>query len=110
MLSKLHFWLGASYGGYSEVKGHVQRPGYVKKIRAEMETVLRLNGRYEEGRAYQALGELDRQLPRMMGGNVKRAIERLEEGMKIAPRNLEMKYVLAKPIKTRAQRGRRVAS
>jgi tetratricopeptide (TPR) repeat protein len=90
-----HFWLGASYGGYSEVKGMFSALATVKKIRAEMETVIRLNGRYEDGRAYQALGELDRQLPRLMGGNVKRAIERLEEGMKIAPHNLEMKYVLA---------------
>lgn len=91
-----HFWLGANYGGYSEVKGMFSALATVKKIRAEMETVLRLNGGYEDGRAYLALGELDRQLPRLMGGNLKRAITRLEEGLKIAPRNLEMKYVLAK--------------
>jgi tetratricopeptide (TPR) repeat protein len=90
-----HFWLGANYGGYSEVKGMFSALATVKKIRAEMETVVRLNGGYEEGRAYLALGELDRQLPRLMGGNVKRAIERLEEGLKLAPRNLEMKYTLA---------------
>jgi tetratricopeptide (TPR) repeat protein len=90
-----HFWLGANYGGYSEVKGMFSALATVKKIRAEMETVLRLNGSYEDGRAYLALGELDRQLPRLMGGNLKRAIARLEEGLKLAPRNLEMKYVLA---------------
>lgn len=90
-----HFWLGANYGGYSEVKGMFSALATVKKIRAEMETVLRLNAGYADGRAYLALGELDRQLPRLMGGNLKRAITRLEEGLKIAPHNLELKYVLA---------------
>ncbi|MBI1762109.1 MAG: tetratricopeptide repeat protein [Acidobacteria bacterium] len=90
-----HFWLGASYGGYSEVKGAFSALATVKKIRAEMETVLRLNAGYEDARAYLALGELDRQLPRLLGGNVERAITRLEAGLKIAPRNLEMKYALA---------------
>lgn len=91
-----HFWLGANYGGYSEVKGALSALQTIKKIRAEMEAVLRLNAGYAEGNAYLALGELDRQLPRLLGGNVKRAIMRLEEGVKIAPRNLEIKLALAK--------------
>jgi tetratricopeptide (TPR) repeat protein len=90
-----HFWLGANYGGYSEVKGMFSALRTVKKIRAEMETVLRLNDRYEEGRAYLALGELDRQLPRLLGGNPQRALARLEQGLKVAPQNLELKYALA---------------
>jgi FimV-like protein len=67
----------------------------VKKIRAEMETVLQLNDRYQDGGAYLALGEMDRQLPRLMGGNLSRSIQRLEQGLKIAPHNLEMKLALA---------------
>lgn len=90
-----HFWLGANYGGFSEVKGAFSALATVKKIRAEMETVLRLNAGYEDGRAYLALGELDRQLPRILGGNLKRAITRLETGIKSAPHNLEMKWALA---------------
>jgi tetratricopeptide (TPR) repeat protein len=90
-----HFWLGANYGGYSEVKGAFSALATVKKIRAEMETVLRLNAAYADGSAYLALGELDRQLPRLLGGNVGRAITKLETGVKVAPHNLEMKYALA---------------
>ena len=90
-----HFWLGSNYGGYSEIKGMFAALQTVKKIRTEMETVLRLNDRYEEGRAYLALGELDRQLPRLLGGNLKRAVTRLEQGLKVAPQNLELKYTLA---------------
>jgi Tfp pilus assembly protein PilF len=86
-----HFWLGANYGGYSAFKALLT----VKKIRAEMETVLRLNAAYEEGRAYLALGELDRQLPRLLGGNINRAISYLEQGLKLTPQNMEMKLALA---------------
>lgn len=90
-----HFWLAANYGGYSQQKGAFKALATVKKIRAEMETVLRLNDRYHGGSAYLALGELDRQLPRLLGGNLKRATERLEQGVRIAPNNLEMKLALA---------------
>jgi tetratricopeptide (TPR) repeat protein len=86
-----HFWLGANYGGYGEEKGAFKALALVKKIRVEMETVLRLNDRYQGGGAYLALGEMDRQLPRLLGGNLSRAIQRLEQGLKVAPDNLEMK-------------------
>ena len=90
-----HFWLAANYGGYSEQKGAMKALQTVKKIRAEMETVLRLNDRYQDGGAYLALGEMDRQLPRIVGGSLSRAITRLEQGVKVAPNNLEMKLALA---------------
>lgn len=89
-----HFWLAANYGGFSEQKGALKALQMVKKIRAEMETVLRLNDRYQDGGAYLALGEMDRQLPRIVGGNLGRAINRLEQGLRIAPGNLEMKLAL----------------
>jgi len=89
-----HFWLGVNYGGYSEEKGVFKALTTVKKIRAEMETVLRLNDRYQDGGAYLALGEMDRQLPRIIGGNLTRAIQRLEQGVSIAPNNLEIKLAL----------------
>jgi tetratricopeptide (TPR) repeat protein len=89
-----HFWLAANYGGYSEEKGMFKALTMIKKIRAEMETVLRLDDRYHNGGAYLALGEMDRQLPRIIGGNLKRAISRLEQGLNIAPDNLEIKLAL----------------
>ncbi|MBL8168586.1 MAG: tetratricopeptide repeat protein [Acidobacteria bacterium] len=85
-----HFWLAANYGGISEEKGAFKALALVKKIRAEMETVLKLYDRFQDGGAYLALGEMDRQLPRLLGGNLKRAIERLEQGQRIAPHNLEL--------------------
>jgi tetratricopeptide (TPR) repeat protein len=90
-----HFWLAVNYGGYSEQKGVFKALATVKKIRAGMETVLRLNDGYQDGGAYLALGEMDRQLPRIIGGNLGRAISRLEQGLRVAPHNLEMKLALA---------------
>jgi tetratricopeptide (TPR) repeat protein len=90
-----HFWLAVNYGGYADQKGVFKSLQMVKKIRAEMENVLRLNDRYYDGNAYLALGEMDRQLPRIIGGNLGRAISRLEQGLRVAPDNLEMKLSLA---------------
>src|SRR5262245_50386377 len=89
-----HFWLGVNYGGYADQKGVFKALTTVKKIRAEMETVLRLNDHYQDGGAYLALGEMDRQLPRLFGGNMNRSIKRLEQGLSVAPHNLEIKLAL----------------
>ncbi len=91
-----HFWLGANYGGVGEQKGMLKALTLIGKIRAEMETVIRLNPGYEDARAYLALGELDRQLPRLMGGSTTRAISYCEQGLKLAPQNLELKLSLAR--------------
>src|SRR2546428_2343593 len=90
-----HFWLGANYGGLSEVQGMIQAFQMIKHVRAEMETALRLQASYEDGGAYLALGELDRQLPRLFGGSVKRAIPYLEQGLRVAPQNIAMRLALA---------------
>jgi tetratricopeptide (TPR) repeat protein len=94
-----HFWLAVNYGGAAELKGMFKALSLVKKIRAEMETVLRINDRYQDASAYHALGEIDRQLPRLFGGNLQRSIQRLEQGSQIAPDNLQIKYVLAQAYK-----------
>ncbi len=90
-----HFWLGASRGGYCREKGGLTAFRNVKDVRTDMETVIRLDASYEEGSAYRALGEIDRQLPRLFGGNLNRAIATLERGLEIAPKSPEIKFALA---------------
>jgi tetratricopeptide (TPR) repeat protein len=90
-----HFWLAANQGGICREKGGLTAFSMVKKVRAELEIVLRLNDAYEDGSVYTALGQIDRQLPGLFGGNIKRSIARLEQGLKIAPGNLELKHALA---------------
>jgi tetratricopeptide (TPR) repeat protein len=98
-----HFWLGANYGGLSEIQGVWQAFQMVKKVRAEMEMALRLQADYEHGNAYRALGEIARQLPGILGGNLKRAIGYLEQGVRVAPQNMAMKFALAEAYRDAGQ-------
>ena len=54
-----------------------------------------LKAEYEEGAAYTALGEIDRQLPGLFDGNLRRGIAVLETGLKVVPNNPEIKTALA---------------
>ena len=91
-----HFWLGAAYGGVAEQRGMFKALSLIGKVRSEMETVVRIDPAYEDARGYLALCELDRQLPRLIGGNVKRAVTYCEQGIRLAPSNLELKLALAR--------------
>jgi len=99
-----HFWLAANYGGLSEIQGIWQALQMVKHVRTEMETALRLQPDYENGNAYRALGEIARQLPGVLGGNLKRAIAYFEQGLLVAPQNMGLKLALAKAYLEAGQR------
>jgi tetratricopeptide (TPR) repeat protein len=90
-----HFWYGANEGEYAELKGALQSLGLVKTIRKEFEAALAIDPAFENGAIYSALGQIDWNLPRLLGGNERRGIERLEEGLKVGARNAELKVTLA---------------
>jgi tetratricopeptide (TPR) repeat protein len=90
-----HFWYAASEGEYANLKGVLQSLGSVKTIRKEFEAALSINPGYESGAIFSALGQIDLNLPRLLGGNERRGIERLEAGLKVGPDNAELKVTLA---------------
>ena len=90
-----HFWLGANDGEYADMKGALSSLGLVKTIRKEFESALAIDPMYQNGAAYLALGQIDLRLPRLLGGNEKRGIDRLEQGLKAAQNNSEIKIALA---------------
>ena len=90
-----HFWYAANEGEYADLKGALQSLGLVKTIRKEFEAALAIDPAFENGAIYSALGQIDWNLPRLLGGNERRGIERLEEGLKVGPRNAELKVTLA---------------
>lgn len=90
-----HFWFAANEGEYADLKGALQSLGLVKTIRKEFEAALAINPAYENGAIYSALGQIDLNLPRLLGGNERRGIARLEEGLKVGPNNAELKVTLA---------------
>ncbi|MFY9610592.1 MAG: hypothetical protein WAU45_18525 [Blastocatellia bacterium] len=90
-----HFWLGASTGEYADLKGALQSLTLVKTVRREFEAALAINPAYENGDIYSALGQIDLNLPRLLGGNERRGLERLEQGLKVGVNNLDLKLTLA---------------
>jgi tetratricopeptide (TPR) repeat protein len=82
-----HFWLGANYGGYAEFKGVLYGATYVEKLRKEMETVVKLDESFAGGSAYLALGQIDIEMPQMLGGDPARAVATLEKGLRIDANN-----------------------
>jgi tetratricopeptide (TPR) repeat protein len=91
-----HFWLGANLGGRARVQGPLYALSSVGDIRREMETVIKLDEGFQEGSAYLALGQVDLDLPEMMGGDRKRAVEELEKGLRFGENNALLRYYLAR--------------
>ena len=89
-----HFWLGANYGGNAQIST-LGGLAEVDDIRTEMETVLKLDEKYQAGSAYVGLGQLYLEAPRIFGGDVNKAINYLEKGIKVGPDNAIMHSKLA---------------
>jgi tetratricopeptide (TPR) repeat protein len=89
-----HFWLGANYGGNAQISTFAGF-GEIEDIKQEMETVLKLDERYEAGSAYMVLGQVYLESPKLLGGDVNKAIGYLEKGIKIGPDNGLMRAKLA---------------
>lgn len=90
-----HFWLGANYGSYGESRGVLKSLALVKPIRNEMETVIRLDDKYQGGAGYRVLGVVDYKVPPFAGGSKKRALENLNKAMGIDSTNAFNLYYLA---------------
>lgn len=91
-----HFWLGANLGGRAKVQGPLYALSSVADIRREMETVIKLDEGFQAGSAYLALGQIDLDLPDVMGGDPVRAVAELERGLKFGEDNALLRFHLAR--------------
>jgi len=89
-----HFWLGANYGGRA-AHSTLSNLSSFQDIKGEMEAVLKLDEGYQGYSAYLGLGRLYLQAPKVLGGDVKKAIEYMEKGVKLNPSNTVMRFHLA---------------
>jgi len=89
-----HFWLGANYGG-SAAHSTLSNLSSFQDIKGEMESVLKIDEGYQGYSAYLGLGRLYLQAPKVLGGDVTKAIEYLEKGVKLNPTNTLMRSELA---------------
>lgn len=93
-----HFWLGANYGGAAE-QSAIQGLATVNDIKSEMETVLRLDHGYQDGSAYMVLGLLYLNAPGIVGGDPKKAVEEMEQGLRFGEPNAFLHLHLAEAYK-----------
>jgi Tfp pilus assembly protein PilF len=89
-----HFWLGANYGG-SAAHSTLANFSSFQDIKGEMDAVLKIDESYEGYSTYLGLGRLYLEAPRVLGGDSKQAIEYLEKGVKLSPKNTMMRAELA---------------
>ncbi len=89
-----HFWLGANLGGKAQ-QSALSGMTSIDEIRSEMEKVIKLDEKFQAGSAYMALGQVDLEAPRMLGGNSKRAVEILEKNLRFGEDNVLYRLRLA---------------
>lgn len=89
-----HFWLGANYGGRAQIST-LSGLSELEDIKREMEAVLKIDEKFQSASAYMVLGQVYLQAPRLLGGDVQKAIEYLEKGSKLGPDNALMRVRLA---------------
>ncbi len=89
-----HFWLGANYGGTAE-KSTLAGLSEVEDIKREMETVIKLDEKYQDGSAYMVLGQVYLESPTLLGGDTQKAVSYLEKGLRLGPDNELMRLRLA---------------
>jgi tetratricopeptide (TPR) repeat protein len=89
-----HFWLGANLGGQAQGSA-LSGLAAIDEIRSEMEKVIRLDESFQSGSAYMALGQVDLEAPRMVGGDAKRALEVLEKNLRFGQNNALYRLRLA---------------
>ena len=89
-----HFWRGANMGGNARDSALAGLTD-IDDIREEMEAVIRIDEGFQGGSAYLALGQLYLEAPRLLGGDVNKAVELLEKGKRFGPTNAMMRLRLA---------------
>jgi tetratricopeptide (TPR) repeat protein len=93
-----HFWLGANYGG-AAAQSDIQGLATVDDIKSEMDTVLRLDQGYQDGSAYMVLGLVYLNAPAIVGGDPKKAVEEMEQGLRFGEPNAFLHLHLAEAYK-----------
>lgn len=89
-----HFWLGANYGGNAEIST-LASLAEIEDIKREMEAVLKIDESFQSGSAYMALGQVYLKAPRILGGDVSKAIDYFQKGLRFGPNNALLRLRLA---------------
>ncbi len=90
-----HFWLGISIAAVGETTGILKSLTSVRDVRREMEQVVVIDDRYEDGGGYRILGRLNHKVPKLFGGSKTRSHEYYKKALAVAPENTYTHLFLA---------------
>lgn len=90
-----HFWYGANLGELSRISPVTVGIKSVDDIRESMNAVIAIEPNYQNGSAYDGLGQLEMATRTLKGGTVEKAIEFYEKGIELSPDNANLRLHLA---------------
>jgi tetratricopeptide (TPR) repeat protein len=89
-----HFWLGVNYGLYGEAHGKLKALGLINPIKDEMKKAMDIQENCECGGPQRVLGRLYSKAPWFKGGSKSKAIESLNESLKLCPNDTQSRMFL----------------
>lgn len=90
-----HFWFAANLGELSRISPITVGIKSVDDIRESMEKVIAIEPNYQNGSAYDALGQLEMATRTLKGGSIEKAIEYFEKGIELSPDNANLRLHVA---------------
>jgi hypothetical protein len=90
-----HFWMAANMGALAESSGLRAGLKYRKPVRDRLELVLKIDPAFQQGSADRALGRWYFRVPRLFGGNRKRAEDHLRASLKYNANSTASHFFLA---------------
>jgi cytochrome c-type biogenesis protein CcmH/NrfG len=93
-----YFWAAATMGELAESQGMRAGLRYRKPIRENLETVLRLDPKFQEGSADRALGRWYYKVPGLFGGSKDKSEEHLRKSLTYDPNSTASHYFLAETL------------
>ncbi|MEQ1761768.1 MAG: tetratricopeptide repeat protein [Pyrinomonadaceae bacterium] len=90
-----HFWYGANLGELGRISPVTVGIKSVDDIREAMNASIAIEPNYQNGSAYDGLGQLEMATRTLKGGTIEKAIEYYEKGLEISPDNANLRLHLA---------------
>ena len=90
-----HFWYGANLGELGRISPVTVGIKSVDDIREAMTAAIAIEPGYQNGSAYDGLGQLEMATRTLKGGTIEKAIEFYEKGLELSPGNANLRLHLA---------------
>ncbi|MEE8424890.1 MAG: TRAP transporter TatT component family protein, partial [Elusimicrobiota bacterium] len=81
--AQAHFWAGLALGRRGQARGMLQSLFMIKPLKKRMRRVMELDPKH--GGAHHVLGQMYRQLPRLIGGSREAAVRELLSAVRLSP-------------------------